>query len=252
MLHLPNFLNQKMKTKPKYFIPNILTLTNMFLGFLSIGLILNGQPLKAGILIIIASILDAFDGKIARLLGIESRFGVEFDSMADTISFCVVPSILIYSLYIDGLHPLIGSAISFLPLMFGTIRLAKFNIDQELGKLKNYTIGLTTPISTITIFAYLFFNYELYENYGDPRTALILVSLLCFLMVSPVHFYKFPLLSYKSGRTNSIVLTFFIFSALGIIFYRGIFLFPITLLFISWSIIFWILHLNKNQIEKKN
>ena len=92
----------KVRRKPRHFIPNILTLLNMFLGFLAIGLILNGQPIKAGVFIIIAGVFDVFDGKIARMLGISSRFGVEFDSMADTVSFCEVPSVLIYSLYVDG------------------------------------------------------------------------------------------------------------------------------------------------------
>ena len=93
----------KKRRAPKHFIPNILTLLNMFLGFLAIGLILNGQPLKAGVFIIVAGLFDVFDGKIARMLGIESQFGVEFDSMADTVSFCVVPSILVYSLYVLSL-----------------------------------------------------------------------------------------------------------------------------------------------------
>ncbi|MBT5115331.1 MAG: CDP-diacylglycerol--serine O-phosphatidyltransferase, partial [Candidatus Marinimicrobia bacterium] len=97
--------SNKQRRKPRHFIPNILTLLNMFLGFLSISLILNDQPLRAGVFIIIAGSFDVFDGKIARMLGIESRFGVEFDSMADTVSFCVVPSVLIYSLYVNGLPP---------------------------------------------------------------------------------------------------------------------------------------------------
>ncbi|GIR29677.1 hypothetical protein CM15mP43_13010 [bacterium] len=72
------------------------------------------------------------------MLGIESQFGVEFDSMADYI-FCVVPAILIHTFLCRGLHPL-GSAVSFLPLMCGTIRLAKFNIGQEKRVVKNYTL----------------------------------------------------------------------------------------------------------------
>jgi len=243
---------QKLSKKPKHFIPNIITLTNMFLGFLSIGLIFQGDPLKAGILIFIAALLDVFDGKIARFLGIESRFGAEFDSMADTISFCVVPSILIHSLYVEGLHPLLGSAVSFFPLMCGTIRLARFNIDQELGISRNYTIGLTTPIATITIFSYLFFNYEANGSYGDSRTAIILIALVSFLMVSPIHFVKFPLLTFKSGKTNSIILTIFILSILGIIWLRGLFLFPLTIIFISWNIIFWLLQTNNNHLRIKN
>ena len=241
-----------MAKKHQRFIPNILTLTNMFLGFIAIGLILQNDPLKAGTLIIIAGLLDAFDGKIARLLGIESQFGVEFDSMADTISFCVVPAILIHTFYVEGLHPLLGAAVSFLPLMCGTIRLAKFNIAQEKGIVKNYTIGLTTPISTITLFSYLMFSFEVYGNYGDPRTSIILLSLVCFLMISPIHFIKFPLLSFNSGKANSIILIVFILCAIGAVWFRGLLLFPITILFISWNILFWLLQLNKKQAKIKN
>ncbi len=142
----------------------------MFLGFLAIGLILKGDPLKAGVFVMIAGMLDVFDGKIARMLGITSRFGMEFDSMADTVSFCVVPSVLVYTLYVEGLSPLLGLFIAFMPLMFGTIRLAKYNIDQESGISKSYSEGLTTPIAAITLFSFLYFNQEVHGNYGDPRT----------------------------------------------------------------------------------
>ncbi len=240
-----------MNTKPKKFIPNIITLTNMFLGFLSIGLIFNGDPLKAGTFIIIAAFLDAFDGKTARLLQIESRFGMEFDSMADSISFCVAPSVLIYSLYVDGLNPLVGSIISFMPIMFGTIRLAKFNINHSRGIKKTYTSGLTTPIASITIFSYPIFNDQLFGGYGDPRIALFIVAGVSFLMVSPIHFFKFPLLSFKSGKENTILLLVFIFSALGVLWFWGLFLFPISILFITWNVIYWLLKHQKNNYQSK-
>ena len=240
-----------MKRRPKHFIPNIITLTNMLLGFLAIILIIEQKPLNAGIAILIAGILDVFDGKIARMLGITSRFGMEFDSMADTISFCVVPSILVYSLYVKGLHPFLGLIISFMPLMFGTIRLAKYNINQEFGINNNYTVGLSTPIAAITLFSYLYYNYQIDGDYGDPRTALMLVALISVLMVSPIHFIKFPLLSFKSGRLNSILLLIFIFSVLGIIVFRGLFLLPITLLFIGWNIINWLVQPQKNYSQSK-
>ncbi len=240
-----------MKRKPKHFIPNIITLANMFLGFLAIGLILKGDPLKAGVFVMIAGILDVFDGKIARMLGIASRFGMEFDSMADTVSFCVVPSVLVYSLYVKGLNPLLGLLIAFMPLMFGTIRLAKYNIEQESGVSKSYTEGLTTPISAITLFAFLYYNQEVYGNYGDPRTALMLVAGISILMVSPIHFTKFPLLSFKSVRNNSMLLIIFILSVLGIIWFRGLFLLPITLTFIGWNIIHWLIHSQKTNFQTK-
>ena len=230
-----NIKNHKRPTG--HFIPNILTLLNMFLGFLAIGLILNNQPIKAGIFILIAGLFDVFDGKIARILGISSRFGVEFDSMADTVSFCVVPSILIYSLYVDGLPPLLGGFISFIPLMFGTIRLAKFNLEESPGKPKSYTVGLTTPIATLTLFSYLFFNHQIDGDYGDPRTALMLVAGLSFLMISPIHFAKFPLLSFRSGRTNTILLLTFIFCMIILAIWQGFILMPMIAIYIGWNIL---------------
>ena len=223
----------------------------MFLGFLSIGLIINDEPLKAGVLILIAGIFDVFDGKIARILGLESEFGMEFDSMADTVSFCVVPSVLVYSLYVEGLSPLLGLLIAFMPLMFGTIRLAKYNIKQESGISTSYTEGLTTPIAAITLFSFLYFNQEVHGSYGDPRTALMLVAAISILMVSPIHFAKFPLLSFKSGRNNSILLVIFILSVLGILWFWGLFLLPITLMFIGWNIIHWLIHSQKSSIHSK-
>ena len=240
-----------MKRKPKHFIPNIITLANMFLGFLAIGLIIKDDPLKAGVFVMIAGMLDVFDGKIARMLGIASRFGMEFDSMADTVSFCVVPSVLVYSLYVDGLHPFIGLLIAFMPLMIGTIRLAKYNINQDSGVSKSYTEGLTTPIAAITLFAYLYFNHEVHGDYGDPRTALMLVAAISVLMVSPIHFAKFPLLSFSSGRNNSILLVIFLLSVIGILWFWGLFLFPVTLLFIGWNIIHWLANSQKTNIQSK-
>ncbi len=231
----------------KKFIPNIFTLINMFLGFVSIGLIINDEPLKAGGLILIAGVFDVFDGKIARILGLESEFGMEFDSMADTISFCVVPSILIYSLYVDNMSQLLGSVISFMPLMFGTIRLAKFNINNQGRTDKSYTEGLTTPISTICLFSYLFFSHTINNNYGDPRIALMLVSFLCMLMISTIPFPKFPILNFRSGKKNSILLITFIFSLICLLLFKGYILLPISLVYIGWSIIHWLINNDKKK-----
>jgi CDP-diacylglycerol--serine O-phosphatidyltransferase len=208
--------------------------------------------LNAGIAIMIAGMLDVFDGKIARMLGIESKFGMEFDSMADTVSFCVVPSLLVYSLYVDGLQPLLGLFISFMPLMFGTIRLAKYNMEQDSGLKKNHTIGLTTPIAAIALFSYVYFNHQMDGDYGDPRTALMLVAGISILMVSPIPFIKFPLLTFKSGRSNSIILIIFIISMIGIVWFKGLFLLPITMLFIGWNIMHWLLNPQKILFKQRS
>ena len=238
----------------KQFFPNILTILNMFLGFIAIGLIMKGEYYNAGILVLLAGLMDIFDGKIARILGISSKFGLEFDSLADTVSFCVVPSVLVYALYVDGLSPLLGVTFSFIPLLFGTIRLAKYNLDAAADKTKNYFVGLSTPIAAVTLFSYMFFNNQIWgdSQYGDPRTALVLVVILGVLMVSSIHFPKAPLITFKSGLTNSLLLVSFIFCALALVVWKGFVLLPICMIYIMWNIILWMIRSHHQAIKGRH
>jgi len=242
----------KTKRLKRSFIPNVATIFNMFLGFMAITLILNGEPIKAGWVMMVGCLFDIIDGKLARLLGLSSRFGTEFDSLADTISFCAVPSILIYSVYVEGLPYLLGAVISFMPLLFGTIRLARFNIDTGENP-KPYFTGLTTPLAAITIISFMLYNYQSYGDMGDPRLALVLVAILSFLMISPVRFSKFPLLSFRKGRSNNMRLVGLIIVLLSIIFFRGLVLFPLMAIYIFWSITQWMLDHDrfKEEIDPK-
>ena len=135
--------------------------------------------------------------------------------------------------------------------MFGTIRLAKYNISKDVIRNSDYSEGLTTPIAAITLFAYLFFNYQVDGDYGDPRTALMLVGSVSVLMISPIPFAKFPLLTFRSGIKNSILLVIVIFSVIGIIWFKGIFLFPLTILFIGWNIVHWLINSSKSNLKSK-
>ena len=242
--------NKKSKRLKRSFIPNLATVFNMFLGFFAITLILNGEPIKAGWVMIVAILFDVIDGKLARLMGLSSRFGTEFDSLADTISFCAVPSVLVYSIYVDGLPNLLKVIISFIPLLFGTIRLAKFNIISE-DNPKPYFIGLTTPLSAITIISFMLFNFQLYGNMGDPRLAIFIIIILSFLEISPVRFSKFPLLSLKKGRSNNLRLFGIFISLLTLLLFKGLVLFPLMAIYISWSIIQWMLNHDRLSDDSK-
>lgn len=225
----------------KRFIPNIFTMMNMFLGFLAIIMIIEGNPIKAGWLILIAGAFDAVDGKIARQLGIPSKFGTEFDSFADTVSFCMVPSLLVYSVYTEGLHPFLAGIMSMIPLLFGTIRLAKFNLlddDQPLP----YFIGLTTPLNALLIVGYMLFNFRLFGNMGDSRVALVLVVVLGFLLISKIRFAKFPLLSFKHGKKNTLQLIGVLCTLISLLIWKGLVLFPLLAFYVSWSVLNWVLH----------
>jgi CDP-diacylglycerol--serine O-phosphatidyltransferase len=141
---------------------------------------------------------------------------------------------------VEGLPKLLGAAISFMPLLFGTIRLAKFNVATDDGP-KPYFIGLTTPLGAITIVSFMLFNFEMYGDMGDPRLALVLVALVSFLEISPVRITKFPLLSLKQGRSNNLRLIGLGLVLVGLLFYQGLILFPLMAIYISWSIIQWML-----------
>ena len=155
------------------FIPSIFTVFNMFSGFLAILQILQGHYITAVILIMAAMVFDFLDGKVARWLQQQSEFGVEFDSLADIVSFCVVPSLLVYNLFVADVG-LMGALISFFPLLFGGVRLARFNLSATPQK-KDYFTGLPVPAMAATIAAFVWFNKSVFGHYGNPKLALPLV-----------------------------------------------------------------------------
>ena len=243
-------MNKKNKRSKKRFFPNSLTIFNMFFGFTSIVFIMKGDYIIAGVLILLAGFMDIFDGKIARLLGISSKFGVEFDSLADTVSFCVAPSILVYSLYAKDLQIIQGLVLSFVPLICGSVRLAKYNLETVEDNHKSYFIGLSTPISTVTILAFMYFNHQIgaQDFYGDPNIALGLVLVLGILMLSPIHFPKVPLITFKSSSKNSILLIIMIACSLSILVWKGFALLPVCLGYIVTNTFLWFIKLRPGNI----
>lgn len=239
-------MNQK--GKKRRFIPNLITVINMFLGFMGIVMMIKGDPIRGGWLILFAGLCDVADGKLARMLGIPSKFGVEFDSFADTVSFCAAPSLLIYTVYVEGLPPLFGGLIAFTPLLFGTIRLARFNIIQE-DDPKSFFTGLPTPVNAIIIVSYMLFNHQMFGDMGDPRIALPMIVALGFMMVSPVRFSKFPLLSFKKGKSNTLQLIGVVVVITSAILWKGIVLFPLMSFYIVWSTVKWMIDRDRFEEE---
>ena len=200
--------------KIKQHVPSIFTLTNLFLGFLAIINTMGGHYSIACYFILVASAFDSVDGKIARLIGIPTNFGKEIDSLADMVSFCLAPSILVYSLYTQNMPGISGEVIASAPLFMGAIRLARFN-SEVLYEQQSYFTGLPTPMNALSIASLvLFIEHFKIDNpeYSQPRLLLPLIISLSYLMVSRVHFAKFPILNFTSGRQNTLRL-------LGIIFF---------------------------------
>ncbi len=231
----------------RFFIPSIFTILNMFSGFLAILQVDQGRYLTAIMLIIAAMIFDSLDGLTARALHQQTEFGIEFDSLADIVSFCVVPSLLVNALFVAELG-FIGGVISFFPLLFGGVRLARFNLTAT-GEKKAYFIGLPVPAMAATIGSYIWFNQTLFDNYGDPRVALPLVIILSFMMVTNIRFPARFRLTFHSGPLGMIKSVLIIVSIILVVIFRGYVFFPIMGIFIITNLLVWIVGYEEPRVH---
>src|SRR5256885_5852050 len=195
-----------------YILPTLFTLGNMFCGYSCIVYAMRGEFETAAPFIGFAIVLDMLDGRIARLTGSASDCGVEFDSLADVISFGIAPAILSFSW---GLQPLgrLGWLAGFLFLTAAAMRLARFNIQTGMGGDKRYFVGLPSPaaagIPAATVFAY---PWGLYD-YRAALPALAMVLVPAALMVSTIRFRSFKTLDSRARRPYTVL----IFVAAGIV-----------------------------------
>ncbi len=173
-----------------YILPNLFTLGNMLCGFYSIISTIEGRFHHAAIAIFIAALADGLDGKVARLTGTCSRFGVEFDSLADLLSFGIAPALLIY---IWALRPYqrIGWLAAFLFVICGALRLARFNVQVYTSENKYFT-GLPIPAAAATIASFVLLHQFLFKGEGNkPVFIAALAYVLAFLMVSNIKYRSF-------------------------------------------------------------
>ncbi|MCF7825003.1 MAG: CDP-diacylglycerol--serine O-phosphatidyltransferase [Candidatus Marinimicrobia bacterium] len=243
-----------MKRKPlrenprRRFIPNSLTIFNLFLGFMSILSSLDGNYFWAAWFIILGGIFDGFDGKIARALDSTSDFGIQFDSLADIITFCLAPSVFVYMVWAQPLGQMIGGFYAFMPLMLGAIRLAKFNLEAN-GEQKNQFFGIPTPLMAMTVVGLWLFLDQIHlypilqwspkNAGGDARIVLPFIMIVSSLMLSKIPFAKAPKMSLKGTRQEKrafiAVLAMFILVFVS----KGFLMFPLTVSMISISLFKW-------------
>ncbi|MFC1815499.1 CDP-diacylglycerol--serine O-phosphatidyltransferase [Thermodesulfobacteriota bacterium] len=173
-----------------YLLPNIFTSLNIFCGFYAIIAAINGKFIAAAVSIIIAGLFDNIDGKIARATNTTSKFGVEYDSLADLISFGLAPGLM---MYLWALKPLgrIGWLAAFLFMVCGALRLARFN--TQAGTISgDHFVGLPIPaaagMNTVTVLIYHKFGLD---GQASPVLILIMLYALSFLMVSSIKYNSF-------------------------------------------------------------
>ena len=192
-----------------YILPTLFTLGNLFCGYACIVYAMRGEYETAAPFIGFAIVLDMLDGRIARLTGTASDFGVEFDSLADVISFGIAPAILSFSW---GLQPLgrLGWLAGFLFLTAAAMRLARFNIQSGVGGDKRYFVGMPSPaaagVPAATVFAWASVYPFGLTDYRAALPALAMVLVPAALMVTTIRFRSFKAIDLQSRRSYTVVI----------------------------------------------
>lgn len=209
-------------------IPNIITSLNLFAGCAALVSIFQGFYFHAAIFIACSLVLDFFDGFSARILKVKSLFGKELDSLADMVSFGVVPGAIFYKLLTENLNlsstysftEYAPALLGFVVTIFAALRLAKFNLDQ---RQEDEFRGLSTPPATVFTLGLLLIHY--YESpyffswVSNPIFLFSAIALISILLVS-----DFPMFAMKNKslkwKGNEFLITLIILSILLLFIFR--------------------------------
>ncbi|MFK8104901.1 MAG: phosphatidylcholine/phosphatidylserine synthase [Saprospiraceae bacterium] len=229
----------------KKYIPNSITLLNLFFGCCALVSIFNQQYFSTFVFLALGGLADYADGMIARLLKVHSTLGKELDSMADMVSFGVAPGAILYVL-LSLSFPTAEAAIcypalpAFLVSMFAGLRLARFNLDTR--QTEDF-IGLNTPSSTMFVVGLMLIyandSLGLAEWVIQPVFLYIVIAVLSFLLVAelPMFGFKFKGLHWKG---NEIRWSFIVLSLILVVFLKEAAFALIIFLYILLALInFW-------------
>ena len=219
-----------MRRRVKKHLPNAITCANLFSGCVGILFAFQGNLVVAAYAIFLAAIFDFFDGFASRVLNSQSFIGKDLDSLADMVSFGVLPSAIMYELLLQA--PQIGSVsnwlnfTAFLIPVFSALRLAKFNSDTRQAES---FIGLPTPANAILIASIplILLQYEALKRYIlNPYGLICFIIVMCILLVAEIplmslkfknsdfnkNFYRYLLL-----LVSAILILFFKFAAVPVV-----------------------------------
>ena len=189
-------MNEKLKLI--YILPNLFTAASIFLGVLSMLSSIKGDFSLAIIYIVLSLVFDGLDGRVARLTNTTSKFGVEFDSLADIVAFGVAPAMLFY-FSVGQNFGRFGVLITALFVIFGGVRLARFNVMSGASE-PNVFIGLPIPTAAVLLALWigLWDKYEIFKGY--EYVLLGAAAVFSVLMVSNVRFPSFKKINYERAN----------------------------------------------------
>ncbi len=196
----------------RYLVPNLVTLFALCSGLTAIRLALEGRLELALLAIVFAALLDALDGRLARLLKGTSRFGAELDSLTDFVNFGVVPALILYFWLLKELRHF-GWIAALLLAIAAALRLARFNVSlddpDKPAWSANYFTGIPAPAGALSVLLPIYIEFIGVPHSGIPPVLVMLYTLLiAFLMVSRIPTFSGKKLG-LSVRRDWVVLVFF-------------------------------------------
>ena len=198
-----------MRINLAYLLPNFFTALSAFFGVMSVIASSQGRFEKAFIYIVLSLIADGLDGRVARLTNTTSKFGVEFDSLADLVAFGVAPAMMLF-FAIGRNYGKFGALVSGLFVVFGAIRLARFNITT--GEIDpRYFIGLPIPTSAVVLSSWIMLDLKYHGGFN----LLILIGalFLAFLMVSNFRYPSFKKINFNKNVAIKILILIIIMAS---------------------------------------
>ncbi|MBQ6776684.1 MAG: CDP-diacylglycerol--serine O-phosphatidyltransferase [Synergistaceae bacterium] len=229
--------------KFRHIVPNMVTSGNLLCGLFSLMMTLNEKYIVAAWLVFFAVLFDGFDGKVARMLGGGSQFGLEFDSLADLVSFGVAPAILLYQVSVRSLN-LFGAVAACFFALCVALRLARFNVVHVPGPFQ----GLPCPAGGLFVSSFVIARV----NMPPVFTAVILLA-VGGLMISSIPYANMKKLTKKTADPVKCFALFTLFVGAFIILKGGAPLFLFSMYIASGLIKFdWGTWLLRREIEARN
>ncbi len=192
----------------KYLIPNSFTAFSLILGLSALHLISLGNFFLAAWLIGFAMVCDFLDGKLARILNAQSKFGAQFDTLSDFVTFGVTPGFLAYSCLLNEVH-FIGAAVSVFYVFCGGYRLVRFSLKNKITSKKEPFIGLPIPAAAGMIASFIVFN-----SYSQDTKIIVDLLLISTFLVSILMISKIEYLPLEKGNKLTKESKFFIVLAI--------------------------------------
>lgn len=180
-----------------YVLPNLLTTTNMFFGFMSIIFAIRGEYTFGSYAIVAAAVFDLLDGRVARLTDTTSKFGAEYDSLCDLVSFGMAPALI---MYLWALQPFgrVGWLASFVFVACGALRLARFNVQAADEKV--YFQGLPIPMAAGIVASSVLCFKDLEVDASRNWLLLFMTFMLGLTMVSQFRYKSFKNVNLKKKQ----------------------------------------------------